>query len=92
MVDISAQRVSIGDRELEISPPEFLLLTTLMQHSGRVVTYRHLTNQIWNSQQYWHIAYLKLLVSGLRRKLEKDPAHPRYVMTERGVGYRMAMK
>ena len=92
IVDLAAQRVSIGDREIELSSAEFLLLTTLMQHSGRVVTYRYLTDQIWNSQQYWHIAYLKLLVSGLRRKLEKDPAHPRYVMTERGVGYRMAMK
>lgn len=90
IVDLAAQRVSIGRREIELSSSEFLLLTTLMQHSGRVVTYRYLTNQIWNSQQYWQVAYLKLLVSGLRHKLEKDPAHPRYVMTQRGVGYRMA--
>jgi|SRR5579872_5710578 len=91
-VDLATQRVSVGDREIELSASEFLLLTTLMQHSGRVVTYRYLINQIWNSQHYWQIAYLKLLVSGLRRKLEQDPAHPRYVMTERGVGYRMAME
>ncbi len=91
-VDLAGQRVSIGGRAIQLTSPEFLLLTTLIHHSGRVVTYRYLINQIWNSQQVWQIAYLKLLVSSLRHKLEANPAHPRYVMTERGVGYRMAMK
>jgi two-component system KDP operon response regulator KdpE len=90
-VDLAACRVSLGGRKIHLSPPEFMLLTTLIHHSGRVVTYRCLINQIWHSQQFWQIAYLKLLVSSLRHKLEPDPVHPRYVLTERGVGYRLGV-
>lgn len=89
-VDLEARRVALAGREIHISPTEFQLLESLIRHSGAIVTYRYLINEIWNSQQVWHVAYLKLLVSSLRHKLEPDPAHPRYVITERGVGYRMA--
>jgi two-component system KDP operon response regulator KdpE len=90
IVDLTARRVTLKGRKLSLTPPEFTLLATLIHHSGRVVTYRCLINQIWHSQKFWQIAYLKLLVSGLRQKLEPDPVHPRYVLTERGVGYRLA--
>jgi two-component system KDP operon response regulator KdpE len=90
-VDLTARRVTLKGRRISLTPPEFTLLTTLIHHSGRVVTYRSLINQIWHSQKFWQIAYLKLLVSGLRQKLEPDPVHPRYVLTERGVGYRLAV-
>jgi len=89
-VDLEARCVSLAGREIHISPTEFQLLETLIGHAGAVVNYPYLINAIWNSQQVWHVAYLKLLVSSLRHKLEPDPAHPRYVITQRGVGYRMA--
>jgi two-component system KDP operon response regulator KdpE len=90
-VDLTARRVTLKGRRISLTPPEFTLLTTLVHHSGTVVTYRSLINQIWHSQKFWQIAYLKLLVSSLRQKLEPDPVHPRYVLTERGVGYRLAV-
>jgi len=91
-VDLVDRRVSVGRQEVHLSPTEFLLLATLARHAGRVVTYRYLINQLWNSQAAWKVAYLKLLVSSLRHKLESDPAHPRYVLTERGTGYRLAVE
>jgi len=91
-VDLVARCVSLRGQEVHLSPTEFSLLATLVFHAGRVVTYRFLLNQLWNSNASWKIAYLKLLVSSLRHKLEPDPAHPRYVLTERGVGYRMAVE
>jgi two-component system, OmpR family, KDP operon response regulator KdpE len=91
-VDFATGRLSLGNREIPVSSSEFLLLATLIQHSGRVVTYRYLINQIWNSQQAWKVPYLKLLVSSLRHKLEPNPARPRYLIAERGVGYRMGME
>jgi two-component system, OmpR family, KDP operon response regulator KdpE len=89
-VDVAARRVSLSGHEVHLSSTEFSLLATLVFHAGRVVTYRFLLNQLWNSDASWKIAYLKLLVSSLRHKLELDPARPRYVLTERGVGYRLA--
>ena len=91
-MDLAAERVLVGGREVHVSPTEFLLLTTLIQHSGGVVPYWFLINQLWNSGAVWKIAYVKLVVKSLRHKLEPDPAHPRYVMTERGVGYRLAVE
>ncbi len=91
-VDVVARRVSVGGYEIHLSPTEFLLLSTLARHAGRVVTYRYLINQLWNSQASWKVAYLKLLASSLRHKLESDPAHPRYLLTERGTGYRLAVE
>ncbi len=91
-VDLVDRRVSVGGQEVHLSETEFLLLSTLARHAGRVVTYRYLINQLWNSQASWKVAYLKLLVSSLRHKLESDAAHPRYVLTERGTGYRLAVE
>ncbi len=91
-VDLAARCVSLGGHEVHLSLTEFSLLATLVFHAGRVVTYRFLLNQLWNSNASWKIAYLKLLVSSLRHKLEPDPVHPRYVLTEKGVGYRMAVE
>lgn len=91
-VDLAAQRVFVAEREILLSATEFTLLATLSHHAGRVVTYRFLTNQLWNSNAVLQIAFLKLLVSSLRHKLEPDPIHPRYVLTERGTGYRLAVE
>jgi two-component system, OmpR family, KDP operon response regulator KdpE len=89
-VDLAIRRVTLGKKEVHLSPTEFTLLATLINHAGRVVTYRFLINQLWNSHAIWQVAYLKLLVSSLRHKLEPDPVRPRYVPTERGTGYRLA--
>jgi len=91
-VDLVARRVSIGKQEVYLSPAEFSLLSALASRAGKVVNYRILVNQLWNSDAIWRIAYLRLLVSSLRHKLEDDPAHPRYVLTERGIGYRLGVE
>lgn len=91
-IDLDQQQVSVRGRAVVLSDTEFSLLATLVYHAGRAVTYRVLTNQLWNSNAVLKIAFLKLVVSSLRHKLESDPVHPRYVLTERGTGYRLAIE
>jgi two-component system KDP operon response regulator KdpE len=81
-------RASAG-RELHLTPIEFRLLTVLAQHAGLVVTHRQLLREVWGPEAVERPEYLRNYMKQLRDKLEADPARPRHLLTEIGVGYRL---
>jgi two-component system, OmpR family, KDP operon response regulator KdpE len=88
-VDVAARRVSVGGREVHLTRTQYKLLTTLVKNAGKVVTHRHLLREVWGPGSVEHSHYLRVYMGQLRHKLEKDPARPRYLETETGVGYRL---
>jgi two-component system response regulator RegX3 len=89
-VDSGARRVHLDGRELELSRKEFDLLEALVAAAGRVVTREHLMATVWATEWFGPTRTLDVHVGTLRRKLGDDPAHPRYIHTIRGVGFRFA--
>jgi two-component system KDP operon response regulator KdpE len=73
-----------------LTPTEYRLLTILVRHAGRVLTHRQLLKEVWGPNQTEEAHYLRVYMAQLRRKIEVDPAQPRYLLTEPGVGYRLA--
>jgi two-component system, OmpR family, KDP operon response regulator KdpE len=90
VVDVDRRRVTRGSDELRLTPKEFELLLFLAQRPGRVLTHRTLLKAIWGPNAVGQPEHLRFLVNSLRRKLERDPARPQYVLTEPWVGYRFA--
>lgn len=88
-VDVARRRVTLGDEEVSLTPTEYELLRTLVQHAGRVLTHTQLLQRVWGSEYRPDPHTLRVNVSNLRRKLEPDPSRPRYIITEPGVGYRL---
>jgi two-component system KDP operon response regulator KdpE len=82
--------VSVSGAEVHLTPNEYKLLTTLIRHAGKVLTHRQLLKEVWGPGQVQETHYLRVFMATLRRKLEADPARPRYLLTEQGVGYRLA--
>ena len=89
-VDLSAHRVFVSGNEVHLTPIEYNILTALVRSAGKVLTHRQLLTEIWGPQQAQDTHYLRVFMAGLRRKIEDDPAQPRYLQTEQGVGYRFA--
>jgi two-component system KDP operon response regulator KdpE len=89
-VDLLKRQVRIGDRPVHLTPIEYRLLTTLIRHAGKVLTHHQLLTDVWGPNQADEAHYLRVYTAQLRRKLEADPAQPRYILTEAGVGYRFA--
>ena len=88
-VDLSARRVSMAAREIHLTRTEYNLLATLVKHAGKVVTHRQLLRDVWGPGAAGQSHYLRVYMGHLRHKLESDPARPRYLETETGVGYRL---
>ena len=88
-VDFARRQVHLGDDELHLTPTEYRLLTTLVKHAGKVVTHRQLLKEVWGPDSVGENQYLRVYLGQLRRKIERDPARPRYLLTEAGVGYRL---
>jgi two-component system KDP operon response regulator KdpE len=88
-VDLSKRQVCIADREIHLTPIEYKLLTTLIRYAGKVVTHRQLLKEVWGPAYAEESQYLRVYMTQLRHKLEADPARPRYLTTELGVGYRL---
>jgi two-component system KDP operon response regulator KdpE len=86
-MDLDRRLVKVGRREIHLTPQEYELLAYLLRHVGKVVTHPQLLNEIWGPGHTTQRAYLRVYMAQLRRKLEPDPAHPRFLMTEPGVGY-----
>ena len=76
--------------EIHLTPIEYKLLTTLLQNAGKVLTHRFLLREVWGPQQVGDNHYLRVFMAGLRRKIEDDPAQPKYLLTDQGIGYRFA--
>ena len=87
-VDLAAKRVTAAGRDVRLTPTEWQLLEILVRHSGRLVSQRQLLAEVWGPQYETEGNYLRVFIAHLRRKLEPDPARPRYLLTEPGMGYR----
>lgn len=87
-VDLTGHIVRLHGTEVRLSPTEFALLKLLITHAGKVVTHRMLLQSIWGPEYGGEAEYLRVYMNRLRHKLERDPANPRYLLTEPGVGYR----
>ncbi|HLW67773.1 MAG TPA: response regulator [Gemmataceae bacterium] len=90
-VDLANRRVFVNDREIHVTPLEYKLLTTLVRHAGKVLTHRFLLKEVWGPHHAHETHYLRVFMANLRRKIEADPAQPLYLLTEQGVGYRLAV-
>ena len=89
-VDLNLRRVEVNGQALHLTPTEFKLLARLVRSAGRVVTHRQLLTDVWGAEFSEHTHYLRLYMGQLRAKIEADPAEPRHLLTEAGVGYRLA--
>ncbi|HKE48786.1 MAG TPA: response regulator [Rhodanobacteraceae bacterium] len=89
-VDLSAHRVQRNGADIHLTPIEYQLLTTLARHRGKVLTHRQLLREIWGAAHVESPQYLRIYMRALRQKIEADPARPRWLLTEVGVGYRLA--
>lgn len=87
-VDHVHRRVTRKGQEIHLTPIEFRLLTAMMNHPGKVLTHRHLLREVWGPPYVEHNHYLRIYMGHLRQKLEQDPARPRFLLTETGIGYR----
>ena len=85
-VDIPARRITRDGEEIHLTPIEFRLLAFLLNHQGKVLTQRQLLNQVWGPNAVEHSHYLRIYMGHLRQKLETDPARPRHLLTETGIG------
>ena len=88
-VDLAAHRVWSKGEEVHLTPNEFNLLAVLVRHAGKVVTHRQLLREVWGEAYADELQYLRVYAGQLRHKLEVNPAKPRLLLTEPGVGYRL---
>jgi len=89
-LDLARRQVFLGGVAVHLTATEYRLLITLAQHAGKVLTHRQLLKQVWGPAYTYAPHYVRVYMAQLRRKLESDPARPRYLLTEPGVGYRLA--
>jgi two-component system, OmpR family, KDP operon response regulator KdpE len=89
-IDLAAQRVRISGGDVHLTPIEFSLLAALARHRGKLVTHRQLLQEVWGPGFGDETHYLRVHVAHIRGKLEPDASRPRYVLTDPGVGYRLA--
>lgn len=87
--DLGRRQVSMAGKEIHLTPIEYKLLTTLIRHAGKVMTHRQLLKEVWGPLHVEEGHYLRVYMRQLRNKLERNPAHPRHLVTELGVGYRL---
>jgi two-component system, OmpR family, KDP operon response regulator KdpE len=89
-VDLAQRRVHVEGKEVHLTPIEYRLLAVLVKYAGRVLTHRQLLKEVWGPAYVERSHYLRVHMASLRHKLEADPARPRFLLTEVGVGYRLA--
>lgn len=88
IVDLTARVVTRGGREIKLTATEYALLRLFVKHPDRVLTHRYILREIWGPKSEEHRQYLRVYVTHLRQKVEVDPANPRLIKTESGIGYR----
>lgn len=91
-VDLAHRRVHVDGSEVHLTPIEYRLLAVLVKHAGKVLTHRQLLQDVWGPGHAERSHYLRIYMGCLRQKLEADPARPRFLLTETGVGYRLAVE
>ncbi|HHY99176.1 MAG TPA: response regulator [Firmicutes bacterium] len=88
-IDLSKRLVTMKGQEVKLTPIEYDILKTLASYAGRVITHRQLLRLVWGPEYEMETHYLRVYIGQLRRKIEPDPARPKYIVTEPGVGYRL---
>jgi two-component system, OmpR family, KDP operon response regulator KdpE len=91
-LDLARRQVFVGETEVRLTPLEYKLFATLMKHAGKVLTHRQLLREVWGPTHVDQMQYLRVYMVQLRHKLEVEPARPRYLVTEPGVGYRLRVE
>lgn len=89
VLDFARRQVRVDEREVHLTPTEYEVLKYLAMHAGQVVTHRTLLRAVWGPAYEDEAHYLRVFVGQLRRKIEPEPGHPRYLLTEPGIGYRL---
>jgi two-component system KDP operon response regulator KdpE len=89
-INLAARTATVGGKRIVLGPKEFLVLQMLAQQAGRVVTRPQIMKQVWGSSHLDDTHYLRIVVRNLRKKIEADPTRPRILLTELGIGYRLA--
>jgi two-component system KDP operon response regulator KdpE len=87
-VDIEARRLTIQDKEVHLTPKEYDLMVFFVRNPGKVLTHRTLLAAVWGGNSVEQTEYLRVFIGQLRKKIEADPANPRYILTEPWIGYR----
>jgi two-component system KDP operon response regulator KdpE len=88
-LDLARRQVTVDGREVHLTPTEYRLLSLLAQHADKVLTHRFLLGEVWGPGHAEQTHYLRVRMAELRKKLERDPARPVWLLTEPGVGYRL---
>ena len=88
-VDVVAHNAKRAGNEVKLSATEWALLALLIRHAGRVLTHRQILREVWGPKAEEHRQYLRVYFTHLRKKIERDPAHPALIRTEPGIGYRL---
>jgi two-component system KDP operon response regulator KdpE len=88
-LDLERREVRVDSAEVHLTPIEYRLLVLLAQNAGKVLTHRQILREVWGPPYVGQTQYLRVFMAQLRRKIETDPARPRLLVTEPGVGYRM---
>lgn len=88
-VDLVQRRVTLNGKEIKLTPTEYEIIKFMAQHAGRVLTHKQLLKTVWGNSYNEDTHYVRVYIGQLRRKIEEDPAQPRYIITESGVGYRL---
>ena len=89
-INFSSREVTVRSQVVKLTPTEYKLLYQLVRNAGRVLPHETLLAKVWGDEYRDEVDYLKVYVSRLRNKVERDPEHPQYILTERGLGYRFA--
>jgi two-component system KDP operon response regulator KdpE len=88
-IDVGDRRCRVDGREVRLTPTEWKVVAVLVRHAGGIVLQRALLRDVWGPGSEEQTHYLRIYVSGLRKKLERDPTRPRHLVTEPGIGYRL---
>ncbi len=88
-VDLGRRQVFVGEQEVHLTPIEYKLLMVMIRHAGKVITHNQLLKEVWGPAHVNEVQYLRVYMTQLRHKLEADPARPRFLMNEPGIGYRL---
>jgi two-component system KDP operon response regulator KdpE len=86
-VDVAERRVSVNGARLKLTPREFRLLALLVENAGRIISHQQALENVWGWEYIDDVDYVRIYISHLRQKIEPNPAQPRYILTEPGVGY-----
>ncbi len=89
-MDLAARRVFRADQEIRLTKIEYELLAVMVKNAGKVLTHAYLLKEVWGPLNVQETHYLRVFVATLRKKIESDPARPKLIVTEQGVGYRFA--